>query len=177
MNIYDFKVMDGSNKEISMKDYEGKVLLIVNTATKCGLTPQYEALEALYEKYQDKGVEVLDFPCNQFLEQAPGTIEEINEFCTLNYNTKFPRFAKVDVNGDNTHPMFKYLKENAGKQIENDAYADFSEKVKDLQPYHGDNDIKWNFTKFLIDQKGNIVARFAPTVTPEEIGSYIEKLL
>lgn len=177
MNIYDFSVLNNKQEEVSLKEYEGKVLLIVNTATKCGLTPQYEALEKLYEKYHDQGFEILDFPCNQFLEQAPGSDAEINEFCTLNFNTKFPRFAKIDVNGENTIPLYKYLKENGGEEIKNAESDDFAAHVKPLNPYFGKEDIKWNFTKFLIDRKGNIVARYFPNVTPEEIEGKIEELL
>ena len=177
MNIYDFTVKDTDNNEVALKKYEGKVVLIVNTATKCGLTPQYEALETFYEKYHERGVEVLDFPCNQFLEQAPGTMEEINNFCTLTYHTTFPRFAKIDVNGAATAPLFKYLKAYGGSQITNEAYPEFAKVVKDLQPYHDEEDIKWNFTKFLVNKQGQVVARYAPTVTPAELSGAVEKLL
>ncbi|MDR3214891.1 MAG: glutathione peroxidase [Bacilli bacterium] len=177
MNIYDFKVNNDQGKEISLQEYEGKVLLIVNTATQCGLTNQYEALEALYKKYENKNVEVLDFPCNQFLEQAPGTMDEINEFCSLNYQTTFPRFEKLSVNGEEAHPLFKYLKEVAGEELENEGYTEFKNKVKEFNPYFDKNDIKWNFTKFLIDAQGQVIARYAPTYTPDMISKDIEKLL
>lgn len=156
MNIYDFKVKSKSGEEIGLDKYRGKVLLIVNTATGCGFTPQYEGLENLYKKYKDKGFEILDFPCNQFANQAPGSDEEINQFCTLNYNTTFDRFAKVDVNGKSQIPLFKYLKDQKHGIIKA---------------------IKWNFTKFLIDRDGNVVQRFEPTVKPESIDEKIEELL
>ena len=149
MTIYDLKVQGTKGEEISIGDYRGKVLLIVNTATGCGFTPQYEGLQKLYDKYQSEGFEILDFPCNQFGNQAPGTDEEIGQFCTLRYKTTFPRFAKVDVNGKNEIPLFAYLKKEKGGMI-------------------GSN-IKWNFTKFLVDRNGKVVERFAPTVTPEKL--------
>lgn len=177
MNVYDFTVLNNKKEEVSLKDYEGKVLLIVNTATQCGLTPQYDALEKLYEKYHDQGFEILDFPCNQFKEQAPESDDEINQFCIMNFNTKFPRFAKIEVNGENTIPLFKYLKENGGDEIKNADSDAFAEHVKPLNPYFDKEDIKWNFSKFLVDRKGNVVARFFPNVTPEEIEYKIEDLL
>lgn len=147
MNVYDFKVLSQKGEEVSLKDFEGKVLLIVNTATKCGFTPQYEALEAMYEELKDQGFEILDFPCNQFLHQAPGSDEEINQFCTLKYNTKFTRFKKIDVKGDNADPLYKWL-------------ICQNEKNKP-------KNIKWNFTKFLIDRQGNVVERFGSMDKPE----------
>ena len=147
MNIYDFKVLNQNGEEISLSKYEGKVLLVVNTATKCGFTPQYDALEQMYEQLKDKGFEVLDFPCNQFLHQAPGSDEEINTFCTLKFNTKFPRFKKIDVKGKNAHPLFRWLTSQ-------------NEKGKSQS-------VKWNFTKFLVNRKGEVVARFSPTDKPE----------
>lgn len=156
MNIFDFNVKKGDS-EVSLSLYKGKVLLIVNTATRCGLTPQYEALESLYEELKDKGFEILDFPCNQFLGQAPGSDEEINAFCTMRFNTKFPRFSKVNVNGKNQDPLFKFLKDNA--------------------PENKGKNIKWNFNKFLIDREGNIVHRFEPTETPDKFKHFIEELL
>lgn len=153
----DIEVLDSEGKKIKLEEYAGKVLLIVNTATKCGFTPQYEGLEALYKKYREKGFEILDFPCNQFGHQAPGSLDEINQFCTLNYGTSFKRFEKIDVNGEHTHPLYKYLKSQEGGLL-------------------GDN-IKWNFTKFLIDREGKVVDRFAPTTKPEQIESKIEELL
>lgn len=155
--IYDYVVKDQSGADVSLGDYRGKVLLIVNTATKCGFTPQYEGLEALYKKYKDAGFEILDFPCNQFLGQAPGSNEEIYSFCTLKYNISFKQFGKIDVNGDKADPLYKYLKEE--------------------QKGVGSNKIKWNFTKFLVDKEGNVVKRFAPTTKPEAIDEEIKKLI
>lgn len=157
MTIYDLKVLNTKGEEVSLSDYRGKVLLIVNTATGCGFTPQYEGLQKLYDEYQNEGLEILDFPCNQFGNQAPGTDAEIGQFCTLKYHTTFPRFAKVDVNGKNEIPLFAYLKKEKGGMM-------------------GSN-IKWNFTKFLVDRNGKVVERFAPTVTPEKIESHIKELL
>lgn len=157
MGIYDYEVMDSKDNKVSMKEYAGKVLLIVNTATGCGFTPQYEGLQKLYDKYKDRGFEILDFPCNQFGNQAPGSNEEIQEFCTLKYNTSFPRFSKIDVNGEKAEPLFKFLKESTKSVL--------------------GAKIKWNFTKFLVDRKGNIVERFAPITEPEKIDSKIADLL
>ena len=157
MSIYDFTVKGRAGEDVSLSVYKGKVLLVVNTATGCGFTPQYEGLQKLYDKHKDKAFEILDFPCNQFANQAPGTIEEIQSFCTLNYGTTFPRFAKIDVNGKNASDLFKFLKK---------------EKKSALG-----SSIKWNFTKFLIDREGNVVKRFAPTDTPESIESDILALL
>lgn len=157
MSIYDFKVKDGKGLESSMSQFEGKVLLIVNTATGCGFTPQYKGLQELYEKYREQGFEVLDFPCNQFGHQAPGTNDEIESFCTLKYHTTFPRFAKIDVNGKNEEPLFHFLKQEKGG-------------------FMGD-DIKWNFTKFLISRDGSVVERYAPITKPEKIEQDILKLL
>ncbi len=153
MSVYDFTVKDKKGNDVSLSEYKGKVLLIVNTATKCGLTPQYDALEALYEKYHDQGFEILDFPCNQFLAQAPGTVEEIDSFCTLRFNTKFPRFGKIKVNGKDAEPLYVYLKEQKPGRIE------------------------WNFAKFLIDKEGNVVERVASKTKPETMAESIEKLL
>lgn len=153
MSVYDFTVKDKKGNDVSLSEYKGKVLLIVNTATKCGLTPQYDALEALYEKYQDQGFEILDFPCNQFLAQAPGSVEEIDSFCTLRFNTKFPRFGKIKVNGKEADPLYVYLKEQKPGRIE------------------------WNFAKFLIDREGNVVERVSSKTKPETMTESIEKLL
>lgn len=150
MGIYDFSVTDNKGNEISLRDYEGKVLLIVNTATRCGLTPQYEGLEALYEKYHDRGFEILDFPCNQFAFQAPGNAEKIDSFCKFRYDTKFPRFAKIKVNGKDADPLCVYLKTQKPGRI------------------------GWNFAKFLIDRQGNVVSRFAPTEKPHTLEGAIE---
>lgn len=157
MKIYDFKVRNAKGVEVPMTEYQGKVLLIVNTATGCGFTPQYEGLQKLYDKYRDRGLEILDFPCNQFGHQAPGTEEEIQEFCTLKYNTTFPLFAKIDVNGKEAEPLFSFLKNQKGGIF--------------------GNDIKWNFTKFLVSRDGTVVERYAPMTTPEKIEKDILKLL
>ena len=151
--IYDIVVKDRSGNEVSLKEYEGKVILIVNTATKCGFTPQYDALEALYEKYSEKGFVILDFPCNQFFRQAPGTDEEIHAFCTMKFNTKFPRFSKIEVNGDEESPLYTYLKSKIPGRI------------------------KWNFTKFLINRDGEVVNRFEPKEKPESFENKIVELL
>lgn len=157
MNIYDFKVKAQDGSEVSLADYKDKALLIVNTATGCGFTPQYEGLQDLYEKYQPQGFEILDFPCNQFANQAPGDDGEIHSFCTGRYGITFPQFSKIDVNGKNESPLFKYLKSQKGGVM-------------------GSN-IKWNFTKFLVDKNGNVIDRFAPTVTPEKIEGKIKECL
>ena len=178
-NVYDFKVKDDAGKNVSLSNYKGKVLLIVNTATRCGFTPQYKDLEALYEKYQGKGLEILDFPCNQFGAQAPGTIQEIHQFCTANYDIKFPQFDKIDVNGENAHPLYTWLKaqkgfggfdvnDQRGKMMDdmlrkND--ADFDKK----------NDIKWNFTKFLVSREGKVLKRYEPTDKMSDIEADISK--
>ncbi len=157
MNIYDFKVKAQDGSDVSLADYKGKVLLIVNTATGCGFTPQYDGLQDLYEKYQPQGFEILDFPCNQFANQAPGDDGEIHSFCTGRYGITFPQFSKIDVNGKNESPLFRYLKSQKGGIM-------------------GSN-VKWNFTKFLVDKNGNVIDRFAPTVTPEKIESKIKECL
>ncbi|MBQ9306760.1 MAG: glutathione peroxidase [Clostridia bacterium] len=150
MQLYDFTVNDNKGNPVKLNAYAGKVLLIVNTATKCGLTPQYEGLEALYEKYQAQGFEILDFPCNQFAFQAPGSAEKIDSFCKMRYDTKFPRFAKIKVNGKDADPLYVYLKEQKPGRIQ------------------------WNFAKFLIDRHGNVVQRFAPSEKPNTLESAIE---
>lgn len=157
MGIYDFTVKARDGSDVSLSEYKGKVLLIVNTATGCGFTQQYKGLQSLYDKYKDKGFEILDFPCNQFANQAPGNEEEIHTFCTGRFGIKFPQFAKIDVNGKNESPLYTYLKSQKK--------GFFSSKIK------------WNFSKFLITKDGQVVERFAPTDTPEKIDSYIEKLL
>ncbi|MBO7566818.1 MAG: glutathione peroxidase [Bacteroidales bacterium] len=181
MEIYKFTVKDRKGNDVSLADYKGKVLLIVNTATRCGFTPQYTELEALYEKYSAKGFEILDFPCNQFGQQAPGTEEEIHEFCQLNYKTKFPQFKKIDVNGDNQSPLFAYLKSQKGFKG-----FDPNHKIGKIlidmlskadPDYDKNPDIKWNFTKFLIDRNGNVVERFEPTEDINVIEKAMEKLM
>ena len=179
--IYDFTVKDKKQNDVSLSTFKGKVLLVVNTASRCGFTPQYEALEAMYERLHERGFEILDFPCNQFGQQAPGTDEEITQFCQLNYGTKFPQFAKADVNGADEMPFFTWLKEQKGFEgfdeghkltpLLNDMLAkadpDFAKKA----------DIKWNFTKFLIDREGRVVARFEPTHDMADVEAEAEKLL
>lgn len=157
MKIYDYNMLDMNKQPVSLSQYKGKVLLIVNTATGCGFTPQYEGLENLYQKYRDRGFEVLDFPCNQFGNQAPGTEQEIHSFCQLKYDVTFPQFAKIEVNGPNESPLYTYLKSQQKGVLS--------------------SNIKWNFTKFLVDKNGNVVARFAPTDKPEKLDADIEKLL
>lgn len=176
MSIYDYSVKRINGSELSLKEYKGKVMLIVNTATGCGFTPQYEGLEKLYEKYKDKGLEILDFPCNQFLNQAPGTNEEIANFCRVKFDTDFETFAKIEVNGENADPLYKFLKQQAPEDIDNGKMPDLYKKLEGLFSVEK-NEIQWNFTKFLIDREGNIAGRFAPTVTPEELEPHIQKLL
>ena len=166
-NVYDFKVMDDAGKEVSLKEYKGKVLLIVNTATRCGFTPQYKELETLYEKYTKEGFEILDFPCNQFGNQAPGTIQEIHQFCSVNFNILFPQFDKIEVNGANAHPLYTYLK--AQKGFGGFDLTDKTGKLlddmfrKNDKDYDKNSDIKWNFTKFLISRDGQVIKRYEPT--------------
>ena len=164
-----------------MKQYKGKVLLIVNTATRCGFTPQYEELEALYEKYRAQGFEILDFPCNQFGEQAPGTIAEIHQFCTANFNIQFPQFDKVDVNGPDASPLFAFLKSQrgfAGFNLDHRLGRLLDDNFRKKDPAYDQNpDIKWNFTKFLVDRKGRVVQRFEPTATAADMEEAIRQLL
>ena len=178
--IYDIKVKDVVDQEVSLSDYKGKVLLIVNTATRCGFTPQYKELETLYEKYHAEGLEILDFPCNQFGEQAPGDIASIHQFCTEKYSTTFPQFDKIDVNGENESPLFAFLKsKQAFKGFGNGAQAKFmDEMMKKKDPeYAYKPDIKWNFTKFLVDAQGNVIARFEPTVSMNLVSSMVSSKL
>jgi glutathione peroxidase len=177
MSIYDFTVKDNHGDAVSLGKYEGKVLLIVNTATKCGLTPQYTALQELYTKYKDSGFAILDFPCNQFLEQAPGTDGEISEFCSLNYGTAFPRFAKISVNGSEAAPLYVWLKEQAPEDEGDEKTLGFEGMVKQFTPDYKAGDIKWNFGKFLIDRGGTVIARYSPAYTPEKLDQDIELLL
>ncbi|MBC7764847.1 MAG: glutathione peroxidase [Hyphomonadaceae bacterium] len=177
MSIYDFVVSDAEQNEVAMSDYKDKVLLIVNTATRCGLTPQYDALQELYVKYQAQGFELLDFPCNQFLAQAPETNAEIVSFCQLKFGTTFKTFAKIDVNGEHAHPLFRYLKQATHEETEDDQSKTFLQKLKDIGQAIIGTDIKWNFTKFLVDKEGNVVARFSPTVKPQDIDAKIAELI
>ena len=170
--VYDFTVKDMQGNDVSLSEYKDKVLLIVNTATGCGFTPHYDPLEAMYKEFKDKGFEILDFPCNQFANQAPGTEDEIHEFCTLKFGTEVPQFAKIDVNGDGADPLFAYLATEKpftgfGKGLKNAAlkkFADMNNKAFGDKAY-----IKWNFTKFLVNREGKVLARFEPTVDMEEV--------
>ncbi len=179
MSFYDYKVKRRREGELDLGELKGKVVLIVNTATGCGFTPQYKGLEELYGKYHDKGLEILDFPCNQFGNQAPGSDDEIHEFCTAKYKTTFDQLAKVDVNGENEEPLYTYLKQ----QKPDEEVKGFKNKLamaaisKISKTAKTKSDIKWNFTKFLVDKEGNVVGRFVPTVTPEEIEKEIVALL
>ena len=180
MGLYDFTFKARTGEDISMADYKGKVLLIVNTATGCGFTPQYEDLQKIYEANHDKGLEILDFPCNQFGNQAPGDNEEIHSFCKGRFGISFPQFAKIDVNGENALPLFKYLTANTtfegfGNSKAGLAMSAFL-KIQDWN-YKKSGDIKWNFTKFLIDREGNILKRFEPTAAMEDVQAEIEKTL
>ena len=178
--IYDLTVKDRTGKDVNLGEYAGKVLLIVNTATGCGFTPHYEPLETMYRELKDKGFEILDFPCNQFANQAPGNEDEIHQFCKLKFGTEFPQFAKIDVNGENAEPLFAYLAsekpfEGFGKGIKKAAlkkFADLNNKKFGDKAY-----IKWNFTKFLIDREGNVIARFEPTAEMEDVRKAVEELL
>lgn len=179
--VYDFAVKDRKGGEVSLREYANEVILIVNTATKCGFTPQYEELEAIYEKYHAKGFTILDFPCNQFGQQAPGTDESIHEFCKLTYGTEFPRFKKIKVNGDDAEPLYKYLKEQkgfAGWDPNHKLTPVLEEMLSKEDPDYKDKaDIKWNFTKFLVNKLGLVVARFEPTESLENVSKKIEELL
>jgi len=179
--VYQFTVKGRQGEDVSLADYKGKVLLIVNTATRCGFTPQYEGLEWMYDQHKDKGFEILDFPCNQFGQQAPGTDDEIHTFCVVHYKTAFPRFAKVDVNGDNAASLFRFLTENS--KFEGFTYEDktslmLAKMLSEVDPdYAKKSSIKWNFTKFLIGRDGRIVRRFEPTAPLSAIEAEIEKAL
>ena len=155
--VYDFTVKDRKGAEVSLSEYRGKVLLIVNTATGCGFTPQYVGLQELYDKYRDQGFEILDFPCNQFGNQAPGSDDEIHEFCVGRFSMTFPQFSKIDVNGKDEDPLYTWLKSQKGGAL--------------------GSKIKWNFTKFLIDRQGNVVARFAPNKEPKDIDAKVAELI
>ena len=178
--VYDFTVKDREGNEKSLKDYEGKVLLIVNTATGCGFTPHYKPIEEMYEEFHDKGFEVIDVPCNQFADQTPGTDEEIHEFCTLKYKTQFPQMKKSDVNGENALPLYKFLKEQKGFEgFGKGPTALIMSKMlkKSDKDYESKPDIKWNFTKFVVDRNGNVVKRFEPTADMKEVRAFVESLI
>ena len=176
--IYDYSVQDAQGNDIPLSKYKGKVLLIVNTATACGFTPQYKELEEIYEQYHAKGFEIIDVPCNQFGEQAPGTDAEIHQFCTLRYNTKFPQMKKSDVNGEYALPLFTYLKsqkkfEGFGEGKMAEMLSDFIQKID--SDYKNNPEIKWNFTKFVIDRDGTVVARFEPPAPMSDVAACVEK--
>lgn len=179
MSIYDIKIENRKGEEISLNQYKGKVLLIVNTATGCGFTPQYEALETLYQKYHEKGLEILDFPCDQFGHQAPGNDDEIHEFCTSKYNTTFDQMKKIEVNGENASSLYKYLEENSPKEIlkgiKNKMAMSAVKKISTT--YKKENDILWNFTKFLADKEGKIISRYSPIENPMTMEEEIKNLL
>ena len=180
MNIYDFTVKNADDSEVSLADYKDKVMLIVNTATGCGFTPQYDELQDLYDECHDKGLEILDFPCNQFGNQAPGSDEEIHSFCTGRYGITFPQFAKIDVNGENAIPLYKWLCENSkfegfGKSPMALMMSGVAKKMD--KDYKNNGNIKWNFTKFLIDREGNIIARFEPTVSMKTVMQKVKEAL
>lgn len=181
MNIYDFKANDRHGKEVDLADFKGNVVLVINSATQCGFTPQYETLENLYEKYSKEGFVILDFPCNQFKNQAPGTDEEIHNFCESNFGVKFPVFSKIEVNGENAHPLFKYLvgeKGFAGFDEAHKLTPVLDKMLSEADPdYKNKPSIKWNFTKFLIDREGNVVERFEPTEDLGIVEDRIKELL
>jgi len=179
MNLYDIVVKTRKDEDFKMSNMKGKVLLVVNTATGCGFTPQYEAIENLYRKYHEKGFEVLDFPCNQFGHQAPGSDDEIHEFCTAKYQTTFDQFKKIDVNGENESPVFTYLKENAPEEYIKGLGHKAAMKgvMKISTTCKNKNDIKWNFTKFLVDKEGNVVFRLSPIEDPMVLEDKIKELL
>ena len=180
MGFYDLTVTARDGSEVKLSDYQGKVFMVVNTATGCGFTPHYEPIEKMYEDLHEQGFEVIDVPCNQFAGQTPGTDDEIHEFCTLKYHTQFPQMKKSDVNGENAIELFKYLKSQKG-------FEGFGMGAKALamnlllkridKDYKNNSEIKWNFTKFIVDRKGNVVARFEPTADMKEVRSFVENLV
>jgi len=180
MGFYDLKVTARDGSEVSLSDYQGKVVVVVNTATGCGFTPHYEPLEKMYEDLYEQGLEIIDVPCNQFAGQTPGTDDEIHEFCTLKYHTQFPQMKKADVNGENAIELFKYLKSQKG-------FEGFGKGAKALamnmllkridKDYKNNSEIKWNFTKFVVDRKGNVVARFEPTADMKDVRAFVENLV
>ena len=180
MSFYDYSVKDAQDNDVSMENFRGKVVLVVNTATGCGFTPHYKDIEDMYERFHDRGFEVLDIPCNQFAGQTPGTDDEIHEFCQLHYNTKFPQMKKSDINGENAIPLYGFLKsqkgfEGFGKGPKALAMSVMLKKID--KDYKNNPEIKWNFTKFVVDREGNVVARFEPTQDMADVAAYVEKLL
>lgn len=179
-NVYDFTVKDRKGNDVNLREYAGKVLLIVNTATGCGFTPHYDPLEAMYKEFRDRGFEILDFPCNQFANQAPGSEDEIHSFCTMKFGTEFPQFAKIDVNGETSDPLFAYLATEKpfagfGKGLKNAALNKFSEMNN--KKFGEKAYIRWNFTKFLVNRQGEVVARFEPTVDMKEVRNAVAREL
>ena len=181
MNVYDFKLTNIRGSEVSLSEYAGKLLLIVNTASKCGFTPQYDGLEKLWQKYKDEGLVILGFPSNQFLEQEPGSDDEISSFCRLNYGVTFPLFSKIDVRGESADPLYKHLTKAApfkGFELDKEMGRKIQSVVKAHYPENLEGDgVKWNFTKFLIGRDGEVKGRFEPTVTPEELDPIIKTSL
>ena len=178
--VYDYKLVTGKGEELNLADYKGKVIMVVNTATGCGFTPQYAPIEDLYRKYHDQGLEIVDIPCNQFGAQAPGSDDEIHEFCTLHYNTTFPQMKKADVNGENELSLYTYLKAQKGFEgFEEHPYKKLLEEIfaKADPDWDKKSDIKWNFTKFIIDRDGIVVARFEPTADMKKVEECIKSLL
>ena len=175
--LYDFTMQDAQGNSIHLADYQGKVLLIVNTATRCGLTPQYEELQNLYAQYAPQGLEILDFPCNQFREQAPESSEEIAQVCQMKFGTRFKIFDKIDVNGPNAAPLYVYLKAQQPEDEGGQKFKEFLLKLASLGEKREGSDIKWNFTIFLVNRDGEVVKRFAPSVPPSEIADDIQALL
>ena len=175
-STYDFNATTPDGSKVSLSDYEGKVLLIVNVASKCGLTPQYEGLEALYREAKDRGLQVLGFPCNQFKEQEPGTDAEIQDFCKTTYDVTFPVFSKIDVNGPAADPLYQYLRTEAPGDF-GPQYGPFYEAISKIKPDAGADDVKWNFTKFLIGRDGAVIKRYEPPVSPDDIKADLENYL
>lgn len=176
--VYDFKVKDAQGKEVDLADYKGKTLLLVNVASKCGYTPQYDGLEALYKKYKDKGLEIIGFPCNQFMAQEPGSNEEIQNFCRMNYGVTFKVLGKVEVNGENADPLFKYLtSEEPEEWVDVHEDCEHYQFFKDFHKGDWGRKVVWNFNKFLFDKNGKYVGRYASDTTPEELAEKIEKIL
>ncbi len=180
MGFYDYSVLNRAGEEVSMRNFEGKVVLVVNTATGCGFTPHYEALQKMYDKYAEKGLVILDIPCNQFWDQAPESDDDIHKFCTLNYNTKFDQMKKSDVNGENELPLYTYLKSQKG--FEGFGDGELAEKMDEIlesidADYKNNANIKWNFTKFVVDRKGEVVARLEPTASLDNLEKCVASLL
>jgi glutathione peroxidase len=176
-SVHDFTATAADGSQVSLADYEGKVVLVVNVASKCGLTPQYEGLESLYREDKDRGLEIVGFPCNQFKEQEPGSDEEIQAFCTSTYDVTFPVLAKVDVNGPRAHPLYAHLRAEAPGDF-GPAYGDFYKAISNIRPdADGTDEVKWNFTKFLVDRDGAVIKRYEPPVSPAEIKADLEQYL